>query len=296
MSEIGKSGKQIEPSGETPAGLTRRQWLLRLGEAAALAGFSGISPDNLDAASLETSTAADLQSAAASASSAALPPGLYDASADHLTHVLMRDQRFVTPPPGSETEYAQPHPEPFVPAFFTADEFPVVRRLVLLTLNASTGEPVKVEIVSAAAVDEVAQWIDLALSKAAATREAARHLSAQHRMLAVRYYGREEVETLENSDPPKVWRDGLAWLHQQSAPLASDGFLGLPETQQTALLHKMIPASGEAEAESENAGLRLGRLLKRQAVEGYYTSQAGLKEIDYQGNAFHGESPGCPNK
>ena len=33
---------RIEEPPETPGSLTRRQWLLRLGEAAVLAGFSGI--------------------------------------------------------------------------------------------------------------------------------------------------------------------------------------------------------------------------------------------------------------
>jgi len=294
MSEVEKSQQEIANGDEAPSGLTRRQWLLRLGEAAALAGFSGIS--DLHAANSEAPAAADLRTATSSASAVALPPGLYDASAGHLTHVLMRDQRFVTPPRGSETEYARLHPDPFVPAFFTADEFPVVRRLAWLILNGSFEQRARSSPASDEAVDEVAQWIDLAVSQSAAVRERARHLSAPHRALAVRYYGREEVEVLETFEPQKIWRDGLAWLHQQAAPIASNGFLHLPETQQTALLKNMIPSGGEAQAEFEDAGSRLGRLLKRQVIEGYYTSPAGLKEIDYQGNAFHGESPGCPEK
>ena len=296
MSEIEKSDRQIARDNETPSGLTRRQWLLRLGEAAALAGFSGMSPEDLRAVSVARSAPADQQAVTSSASGVALPPGLYDASADHLTHVLMREQRFVTPPPGSETEYAQPPSEPFVPEFFSGKEFPVVRRLVWLALNSSAGQPVKAEIVIAATVDELAQWIDLTVSQSAAVRDRAQHLSVPHRTLAVRYYGREEVEAVETSDPQKIWRDGLAWLQKESAALAGNGFLALPEAQQTALLQKIIPLGGEAQVESETAGLRLGRLLKRQVTEGYYTSQAGLKEIDYQGNAFHGESPGCPEK
>jgi len=296
MSEIEKPDRQTSIGGEATSGLTRRQWLLRLGEAAALAGFSGISAEELSGAGLLTRLPAQSQETSSAVAQPPLPPGLYDASADHLTHVLMRDQRFVTPPPGSETEYAQPDSEPFVPEFFSAEEFPVVRRLVWLTLNSSAGEPVKSDIVSAATVAEVAQWIDFAVSQAAAVRDRARHLSAQHRTLAVRYYGHEDVEALETSDPQKTWRDGLAWLRQESALVASDGFLGLPEAQQTVLFRKMIPSGGEAQPEVETAGSRLGRLLKRQVIEGYYTSQVGLKEIDYQGNAFHGESPGCPDK
>jgi len=293
MSEIEKSDQQIASGHETPSGLTRRQWLLRLGEAAALAGFSGISPEDLRAASVENSAAPDLQAATSLTSSVALPPGLYDASADHLTHVLMRDQRFVPPPPGSETEYAVPHPQPYSPIFFSAEEFPVVRRLVWLTLNGSFEQPAQSPPVSTETVEEVAEWIDLVVSQSQSVRQAAQSLSAQHRTLAVRYYGAEEVQQLETSDPQKTWKEGLAWLHEHSSRFSSSGFLSLSEAQQSDLLSSVEKSTN---APSQAPGPQLYLLLKRQVIEGYYTSQAGLKELDYQGNAFHGESPGCPDK
>ena len=43
----------------------------------------------------------------------------------------------------------------------------------------------------------------------------------------------------------------------------------------------------------------LGRcylFIRREAVRGYFTSQAGLKELDYKGNAFYGACPGCESK
>ncbi len=293
LSETEQSAKPIANGGETSSGLTRRQWLLRLGEAAVL-GFSGISPEDLCAADSETPAPADLQAATSSTSSVALPAGLYDASTDHLTHVLMREQRFVTPPPGSETEYAQPNAKPFSPAFFSADEFLIVHRLVWLTLNASSREVPQGEAVSSDTVDEVAEWIDLTLARSAAVREAARSLSPQHRLLALRYSGEDEVQRLETADPQRVWRDGLARLQQESLRLSSRGFIDLTEAQQIDLLQRVLEAPGEPE--SDRPGPQLCRLLKRQVIEGYYTSQAGLKELDYQGNAFHGESPGCPDK
>ena len=33
--------------------------------------------------------------------------------------------------------------------------------------------------------------------------------------------------------------------------------------------------------------------LKERAVEGYYTSPEGLRELNYKGNSFYAESPGC---
>src|SRR5206468_12579894 len=62
--------------------------------------------------------------------------------------------------PGALTEYARPHPGPFVPQAFTQEEFAVVRRLVEIILgedlkNASErlapGAPASI-------YDEVAEW------------------------------------------------------------------------------------------------------------------------------------------
>jgi Gluconate 2-dehydrogenase subunit 3 len=285
-----------------PAALTRRQWLLRLGEAAALAGFGGIAPEDLKAAGAgPIVSAAELQMASRPAAQGPLPPGLYDASADHLTHVLMRDERFVTIPPGSETEYAQPHAQPYSPRFFSHEEFQVVRQLVRLMLNtlpdagqdrheAPAPAPVGTET-----VDEVAEWIDLAVAQSALVRQAARSLSAQHRTLAIRYYGAEEVQQRETSDPQKTWKDGLAWLQEECSRLAGGSFLDLSEAEQSNTLSR-VEKSTYAAAQAVGPGPQLYLLLKRQVMEGYYTSQAGLKELDDQGNAFHGESPGCPDK
>jgi hypothetical protein len=35
------------------------------------------------------------------------------------------------------------------------------------------------------------------------------------------------------------------------------------------------------------------KLLKAEIIRGFYTSQAGLKEVDYKGNGFYAKSPGC---
>ena len=33
--------------------------------------------------------------------------------------------------------------------------------------------------------------------------------------------------------------------------------------------------------------------LRNEAIRGYFTSAAGLKELDYKGNAYNPECPGC---
>jgi len=34
-------------------------------------------------------------------------------------------------------------------------------------------------------------------------------------------------------------------------------------------------------------------LIRNEAIRGYYTSAAGLKELDYKGNTYYPYCPGC---
>ncbi len=106
-------------------------------------------------------------------------------------------------------------------------------------------------------VPEITAWIDLLVHDGAAVREAARLLSPAHRTLAIAYYGEEAVYELETFDAQQVCRAGLARPGEQAE---DDPFIAW---------------------------------LKRKVIEGFYTSQQGLKELDYKGNSFYSISPGC---
>ena len=34
-------------------------------------------------------------------------------------------------------------------------------------------------------------------------------------------------------------------------------------------------------------------VLRHETIRGYYTTRAGLRDLNYQGNAFYGACPGC---
>ena len=89
--------KESAPVPDKPAQeLTRREWLLRLGEITALAGVAGLVPEMATVL-----TAAEQQQAAA------LPPGLYEPSSKHLIHALAaRGEPSI--PAGTETDYVVP--------------------------------------------------------------------------------------------------------------------------------------------------------------------------------------------
>jgi hypothetical protein len=205
-----------------PQELSRRVWLLRLGGGALLAGCSGI----------------DL----GAADGVQLPPGLYEPSIDHLTHVLK--------PAANDGEAS-------APLFFDAAEYGQLQVLVARMLGEEPATP---------PVPEITAWIDLMVHDAAEIRRTARSLSAEHRALAVGFYGEAAVLELETRDLQEICRAGLARLNAE--PSAT---LELLESQGDVFIG----------------------WLRHRAIEGFYTSAAGLKELDYKGNSFYSVSPGC---
>jgi hypothetical protein len=250
--------------------ITRRQWLLRLGETVALAGISGLVPESVAVQFIAGDEAQP--------DAAALPPGLYAPSAELLVHILHgADKNYVTPP-GSETEYAPPTCAPYQPQFFSERELRIVTRFVEIVLGK----------MDPAAISETIRWLDLWLQSAAGVLEAAQHLDSLHRILAVAYYGDASVHELETSNPQVVARQGIAALHERSLKAHGRGFLELTESEQIVLV-----ASLEA-AQPDSPLHKFFHLLRNEAIRGYYTSVEGLKELDFKGNAYYQECPGCP--
>src|SRR5215467_1961466 len=175
---------------ETTDDLTRRQWLLRLGEMVALFGVSGVVPEltlpHLEPA-LSELEGRFLQGGNSSASTEiALPPGLYDPSEEHLVHALASAK--FTPPPGSETDFIQPNAR-YDLKFFSPEEFRVLTRFVEILLGD----------VDPNALTQTTHWLDLYLHSSVGVRDTALHLEPPHRILAVQFYGEDEVRELETS-------------------------------------------------------------------------------------------------
>ncbi len=212
-----------------------------------------------------------------------LPAGVYRPSTDHLSHALMSAERFHPIPPGCPTDYVRPSTSPFEPLFFSASQFPVIRRLTELMLADASG--------NAAISQEVAEWIDLRVSSAEDVRKAAGALNPLYRELAVAFYGSARVQQLENRNPANTCREGFAWLAGAAQNQHSKTFLALDAEQQIALLD--VVSDERADKQVQNAGTRFFDFLKIETIRGFYTSRAGLKELDFKGNAFYARSPGC---
>jgi hypothetical protein len=85
-------------------------------------------------------------------------------------------------------------------------------------------------------------------------------------------------------------RTGLKLLDQQSQQRFARDFLALAATAQTDLVQDISRTPPDSP---------LGRcyvFLRREAIRGYFTTQAGLRELDYKGNAVYGTCPGCDSR
>src|SRR5580698_2305968 len=147
--------------------------------------------------------------------------------------------------------------QPSPPLFFDAPEYQQLQALVARMLGEEAAAP---------PVPEITAWIDLTVHDAAEVRSRARALSPEHRALAAGFYGEAAVKELETFDAQELCRAGLARLRAQP--------------------------SGTLESR-EAQGDEFVVWLKHRVIEGFYTSEAGLKELDYKGNSFYSVSPGC---
>jgi hypothetical protein len=246
---------------------TRRDWVLTIGQAAVAftipASMYGDSPN-----------------------AAALPPGVYLPSTDHLSHALMSADQYHPIPPGCPTDYVRPTNEPFNRLFFSAAEFPVILRLIQLMLG-DVADDARVS-------QEVVEWFDLHVSSAEGVHQAEMRLDPLHRALASAYYGSAGQRHFAKANPATICRDGIQWIREAAHAQHSREFMLLGVEQQTAILHSI---SDEANPkQSENSGTRFFALLKAETIRGFYTSGVGLKELNFKGNAFYARSPGCDSK
>lgn len=217
-----------------------------------------------------------------------LPPGLYGPSADHLSHALMSTERFHPFVPECPTDYVRPRTGRFVPLFFSASEFAVIRRLTELLLGEAPGSG---ESDTPGVSQEVAEWIDLRVSSAGRIRDTALRMNPHHRAVIAAYHGSSYLKKIDALDSPAICRSGLAWIAAWSKARHSQHFLSLHTGQQLEMLRAI--SDERTGTHPRNSGTRLFDFLKTETIRGFYTSRAGLKELDYKGNAYYARSPGC---
>jgi Gluconate 2-dehydrogenase subunit 3 len=130
------------------------------------------------------------------------------------------------------------------------------------------------------------------VASAPAVRQLAQSLPPDQRAVAVAYFGSEDpVRELETFEPERICRQGFAWLDEELRRRFAKDFLDAEAAAQLEIVQAISDARDDKSA--TNAGTRLFAFLKAEAIRGFYTSRIGLNELDYKGNSFYGQPPGC---
>lgn len=90
------------------------------------------------------------------------------------------------------------------------------------------------------------------------------------------------------------FRSGLRWLESRSQERFGASFLEMKPDQQTVLLQSL--AYKKNIRPGNERGCHFFKLVREYTVMGFYTSEVGLKELDYPGLKFYAESPACPHQ
>ena len=106
----------------------------------------------------------------------------------------------------------------------------------------------------------------------------------------------EFIDLMTSRDPDlqRGFRSGVLWLNAHSAKANAKPFLALAPLQQTALLEPL--AYKKKFRAGEEPGREFFNLIREYTIMGFYTSEIGLKELDFPGLRFYAESPACPHK
>ena len=101
------------------------------------------------------------------------------------------------------------------------------------------------------------------------------------------------IDLMVNESAAEVraqWRAGLDAIEKMSQRKFSKGFTSAAPKQQIELMTEI----SKNERNPKTAEERFFRLIKNLTIDGYYTSEIGIhKELQYKGNAYLKEFPGC---
>jgi gluconate 2-dehydrogenase gamma chain len=93
----------------------------------------------------------------------------------------------------------------------------------------------------------------------------------------------------ENEELTRIYKQGLAWLDAAMKRRGAADFLSAPPAEQTALLD-LVAYRRNASAEL-SPGIEFFTWVRRMTVDAFYTSEIGIRDIDYRGNSAMASYP-----
>jgi hypothetical protein len=93
----------------------------------------------------------------------------------------------------------------------------------------------------------------------------------------------------ENDQLKKIYKGGFAWIDAAMKTRGATSFVEATPEQQTALLDQI--AYRRNQSPELTPGIEFFTWVRRMTVDAFYTSEIGIKDIDYRGNSPMGSYP-----
>jgi len=103
-----------------------------------------------------------------------------------------------------------------------------------------------------------------------------------------------DLLTSENTEYQLTLGGGIAWLDATCNDRYGNPFLTCAPTQQKEVLDLIAYRANVAKDASLGPGVKFFAFLRNLTLDGFFTSEIGFKYLQYIGNTYVAEFPGCP--
>jgi gluconate 2-dehydrogenase gamma chain len=103
-----------------------------------------------------------------------------------------------------------------------------------------------------------------------------------------------DLLTSENSAYQLTLGGGLMWLDSTCQDRYGNAYLSCAPEQQKQILDAIAYRKNALSDPSLSQGIAFFAFLRTMTVDGYFTSEIGIKDIGYIGNKYLRDFPGCP--
>ena len=103
-----------------------------------------------------------------------------------------------------------------------------------------------------------------------------------------------DLLTSENKDYQLALGGGMMWLDGLCADRFASTYLACSPVQKTQVLDLIAYRKNADKDPALSQGVEFFAFLRRLTSDGFYSSEIGIKDLQYIGNTFLKEFPGCP--
>ncbi|HEX6803335.1 MAG TPA: gluconate 2-dehydrogenase subunit 3 family protein [Terriglobales bacterium] len=103
-----------------------------------------------------------------------------------------------------------------------------------------------------------------------------------------------DLLTSENQDYQLTLGGGLMWLDSTCSDRYGKVFLDCSPEQKKEILDKIAYRKNALADSSLDQGIEFFSFLRNMTADGFFTSEIGIKYLDYIGNDYLPDFPGCP--